>query len=196
MAETLLFAFHDETLYAFGRAEEYSASVFGGPSRAKMTGRAFGPKPLHHIARLGASHIPALGAHHMFDLPLIYGMYYCGGLGYRVDYGHQIELLYIETATPVDDCPYPDFPPLLPYIPLRLQAEPRPVCRAVSRYAGTTARRHDRCRAAARNNRVVAVGRLRRRRWRDDRVRVRPEKPDCRCAQCHPLRRKHLGRRG
>lgn len=127
MAETLLFAFHDETLYAFGRAEEYSASVFGGPSRAKMTGRAFGPKPLHHIARLGASHIPALGAHHMLDLPLIYGMYYCGGLGYRVDYGHQIELLYIETATPVDDCPYPDFPPLLPYIPLRLQAEP---CRA------------------------------------------------------------------
>ena len=124
MGESLLFAFHDETLYTFGRGEKDSASVFGGPSRARMAGRAFGPKPLHHIARLGACHIPALVAHHLFDLPLIYGMYYCGQQSYRVDYGHHIELLYIETATPVDDWPYPDFPPLLPYVPLQLQAEP------------------------------------------------------------------------
>lgn len=125
MAEILLFAFHDDTLYAFGRAEKYSASVFGGPSRAKVTGRAFGPKPLHHIACLAACHIPALGAHYLFDLPLVYGMHYdeCE-LRYRVDYGHQIELLDIVPAASLDGWPYPDYPPLLPYVPLRLQARP------------------------------------------------------------------------
>jgi hypothetical protein len=124
MAEILLFAFHDDAVYKFVRADTYSASVFGGPLRAKLSGRAFGPKPLHHIARLGACDMPALVGHQLFDLPLIYGMYYCGLQSYRVEYGHDIQLLYIETATPAEDFPYPDFPPLLPYLPLKLQAEP------------------------------------------------------------------------
>jgi len=126
MAETLLFAFHDETLYAFQRAERYSASVFGGPWRAKVTGQAFGPQPLHHIGRLAASHIPALGAHHLFDLPLIYGMHYdeCR-MRYRVVYGHEIELLDILPAASSDGRPYPGYPALLPYVPLRLQGQPR-----------------------------------------------------------------------
>lgn len=126
MAETLLFAFHDETLYTFRRADRYSASVFGGPSRAKVEGVSFGPKPLHFIARLSAAHIPALSTHRMFDLPLIYGMYYddCE-LSYRVIYGHEVELLGIAPRTSLEDWPYPDFPPLLPYVPLRLDDRPR-----------------------------------------------------------------------
>jgi hypothetical protein len=93
-----------------------------------MTGCAYGPKPLHHIARLGASHVPALSAHHLFDLPLVYGMHYSGcQLSYRVAYGHQIDVLDIEPPTSSDAWPYSDYPALLPYVPLRLQAEP---CRA------------------------------------------------------------------
>lgn len=128
MAEPLVFAFHESALYTFRRADKYSASVFGGPSRATVTGLSFGPKPLHLIARLGSRHIPALSHHHLFDLPLIYGMYYndCE-LSYRVSFGHQIELLAMEPAASIDDWPYSGFPPLLPYLPLQLDNRPRRV---------------------------------------------------------------------
>jgi hypothetical protein len=125
--ETLVFAFHDDRLYTFERADRRSASVFGGPLNANICGRPFGPKPLHVIACLGGWHIPALNEHQLVELPLIYGMYYGGRMDYRVKYGHHIELLGIEPASPSDDCPYPNFPPLLPYLPLRLDDTPRRV---------------------------------------------------------------------
>lgn len=126
MAEALVFAFHDNALYTFRRTDRYSASVFGGPCRAKLTGVSFGAKPLHHIARLGAAHIPVLGDHHMFDLPLIYGMYYDGcQISYRIAYGHHVELLGILPKTSLEDWPYSHFPPLLPYVPLQLDGKPR-----------------------------------------------------------------------
>ena len=125
MTETLVFAFHDDMLYAFQRTDTYSASVFGGPSRATVDGIAFGPKPLHLIARLGARHLPPLNNHCLFDLPLIYGMYYGGcRLSYRVHYGHHVELLHIAGSAPHDECR--DFPALLPYIPLQPDGAPQP----------------------------------------------------------------------
>jgi hypothetical protein len=125
-SEPLLFAFHADRLYTFERAPRHSPSVFGGPLPAGISGRPFGPKPLHLIARLAGWHIPALGENHLFDLPLIYGLNYdscC--LDYRVEYGHKVDLTAIAPAASSDDWPYANFPPLLPYVPLRLDDTPR-----------------------------------------------------------------------
>jgi len=124
--EPLVFAFHDKTLYTFERTDQHSASVFGGPLDANITGRPFGPKPLHLIARLRSRHLSVLGQRFVFDLPLIYGMQYDGcELSYRITKSHEIELLHIEPASSLDDWPYPNFPPILPYIPLRLDDTPQ-----------------------------------------------------------------------
>ena len=124
--EPLVFAFHDDRVYTFGRAEQRSASAFGGPLHATISGQPFGPRPLHLVACLGGRHIPALNSHRLIELPLIYGFYYDGcGLSYRVDYAHAIEVLGIDPATSSDEWPYPNFPPLLPYVPLRLDDTPQ-----------------------------------------------------------------------
>jgi hypothetical protein len=124
--EPLVFAFHDDKLYTFERTDQHSASVFGGPLHAKIIGRPFGPKPLHLIAHLRSWHLPVLGERFVFDLPLIYGMHYDGcELSYRIAKAHEIELLHIKPAESSDDWPYPHFPPLLPYLPLRLDDTPR-----------------------------------------------------------------------
>ena len=124
--EALIFAFHDDRLYTFERAPRHSPSVFGGPLPAHISGRPFGPKPLHLIARLAGWHIPALSDNHLFDLPLIYGLTYDGCcLDYRVAYGHTVELTGLTPAASSDDWPYANFPPLLPFVPLRLDDTPR-----------------------------------------------------------------------
>lgn len=125
-AETLVYAFHDQTLYKFERAERRTASWLGGPPPKEISGQPFGPKPLHQIARLGQLHIPALGAHYLTELPLIYGMHYGGcALSYRIESGHKVELLHIDPPSSSDDWPYANFPPLIPYVPLRLEDTPR-----------------------------------------------------------------------
>jgi hypothetical protein len=124
--EPLVFAFHDDRLYTFDRAAKRSPSVFGGPLTAAVRGPPFGPKPLHLIACLGGWHIPALNRHCLVELPLIYGLYYGGcRLDYRVELSRTVELLRIAPAAAPDDWPYPHFPPLLPYVPLRLDDTPR-----------------------------------------------------------------------
>jgi hypothetical protein len=120
----LVFAFHDNTLYTFERADRLTASCFGGTLR-KISGRPFGPKPRHRIASLGQLHIPE---RHISDLPLVYGMHYGGcELSYRVEPGWRVELLQIDPASSSEDWPYPNFPPLIPYVPLRLDDVPRRV---------------------------------------------------------------------
>src|SRR5262249_12507343 len=91
---------------------------------AKLSGIEHGPKPLHLIACLSSDHLPVLGRHHIYDLPLIYGMCYDGcTLEYRVDTGSQVELLKLSPTQSSDDWPYPNYPPLLPYVPLQIAAE-------------------------------------------------------------------------
>jgi hypothetical protein len=126
-AEPLVFAFHDSRLYTFERASRYSPSVFGGPLNAKISGRPFGPKPLHLVANLCGWHIPALSENQIVELPLIYGMHYSGcQMDYRLAFTHQVELLSIVPAASSDDWPYLHFPPLLPFAPLRLDDTPKP----------------------------------------------------------------------
>lgn len=128
--ETLIFAFHDGTLYTFERGDELSGSWFGGPLEATTSGSAFGPRPLHLIAMLGGEHIPmlkpTLDNNFRSEIPLIYGLQYNGcDLEYRVRSKDDVELLRLAPARSSDDWPYSNYPPLLPYIPLRLSHAPR-----------------------------------------------------------------------
>ena len=119
--ETLVYALHDKRLYKFERADRLSGSHFGGPLRAKFSGQTFGPKPLHLIACLGSLHIPVLSKPYLNQMPLIFGMHYDGcELSYRFDSDYKIEILRIDPAISLDDWPYANFPPLIPYMPLRL----------------------------------------------------------------------------
>ena len=122
----MVFAFHNDTIFVFERAYKSSASSFGGPLEAEIEGIAHGPKPLHMIARLGGMHIGALSSHYLTDIPLIYGMCYDAcEITYKVVYGHKIEVLKLSPSESSDDWPYRNFPPLLPYLPLRLSDVPR-----------------------------------------------------------------------
>lgn len=121
--ERLVLAFHNDKIFEFERASTLTASRFGGPMPGQVTGVAHGPKPLHLVADLASAHIPALN---WYGLPLVYGMHYnCGELVYRVHSSHSIEVLKLTPPQSLDDFPYPHFPPLLPFIPLRLADIPR-----------------------------------------------------------------------
>jgi len=119
--EQLVFAYCDGTSFAFERAPTHAWSMFGGPLEAKLSGVGHGPKPLHMIARLSSEHLPALARHHVFNLPLLYGMCYDGcSLEYRVELGLKVELLKLSPTESSDDWPYPNYPLLLPYVPLQI----------------------------------------------------------------------------
>src|SRR5438552_4560565 len=113
--------------FIFSSARSAAATrILAGRSQSGIIGQTFGPKPLHQVARLSAWHIPALGQNYTNPLPLIFGMHFDGcQLSYRVHSGHKVEILKIEPDRSLDDWPYPNFPPLLPYIPLRLEDTPR-----------------------------------------------------------------------
>jgi hypothetical protein len=124
--ETLVHAYHDGKAYEFERSDKHEGSAFGGAMPRKITGQAFGPKPLHQIACLSGLHIRALSAAHVHELPLVFGMHYDGcQLSYRVKSRYEIEILRITPAASLDDWPYKNFPPLIPYVPLRLKGPPR-----------------------------------------------------------------------
>jgi hypothetical protein len=126
--ETLVHAFHDGKLYEFERADEHTRSAFGGAMPRKITGQAFGPKPLHQIACLSGLDIPALSTAHIHQLPLVFGMHYDGcGLSYRVKSRNEIEILRIKPSVSLDNWPYENFPPLIPYVPLQLKDSPREI---------------------------------------------------------------------
>jgi hypothetical protein len=123
--EPLVYAFHDQTLYIFEQAERRAHSQFGGPPPNEIIGEPFGPKPLHQIACLSGHHITALSRSHLNPLPLIHGMHFDGcRLSYRVESSHKIAVLSIDPASSLDNWPYANFPPLLPYVPLHLRDTP------------------------------------------------------------------------
>jgi hypothetical protein len=123
--EQLVLAYCDGTVFSFERAHEHSESVLGGPMEYELSGIAHGPKPLHMIARLSSMHLSALGPR-LFDIPLIYGMCYDGcSIEYHVDSGGHIEIRRMSPTQSSDHWPYPHFPALLPYVPLRVGATRR-----------------------------------------------------------------------
>jgi hypothetical protein len=124
--EQLVFAYYDGTVFSFERAQRHSESIFGGPMEAKLSGIEHGPKPLHTIAQLASTHLRTtqLGAadrDNLFDIPLIYGMCYSGcNIEYHVDVVGHVEIRKMSPTQSSDDWPYPNFPLLLPYVPLQV----------------------------------------------------------------------------
>ena len=122
--EQLVFAYFNETLVSFERAYKSSASEFGGPVEATLSGVEHGPKPLHLIARLAAMDLrpkPLTERDKLFDIPLIYGMCFSGcNIEYHVDVRGHIDIRKMTPTDSLEDWPYPNYPLLLPYLPLRV----------------------------------------------------------------------------
>jgi hypothetical protein len=119
--QPLVEAYVNGAAYRFDIADELRPSYFGGPLDLQIRGQVHGPHPLHRIANISSVDLPELREKHIWDVPLIYGMRYDGcSLSYRLRIGSEIELAALDPAVSSDDFPYPDYPALLPYFPLRL----------------------------------------------------------------------------
>jgi hypothetical protein len=125
--EQLVHAYSDGTIFSFERAHKHSGSAFGGPMGVSLSGIEHGPKPLHTIARLAATdlritQLPPTRRDNLFDIPLIYGMCYDGcDIEYHVDtIVRHVELRKMSPTQSSDDWPYPNFPLLLPFVPLQV----------------------------------------------------------------------------
>jgi hypothetical protein len=128
-AEQIVRLFYDGTVYSFERAYEHSPFTFGGPFEGTQR-FSRGPRadpPLHMVASLSLGRIPKLGKRYGFqpELPLIYGFIYSGcEIKYRMKITGTIEILKLSPTTSCDDFPYKNYPPILPYVPLKI-SEPR-----------------------------------------------------------------------
>jgi hypothetical protein len=124
-AEKLVQAFYNGTIYSFVRSDVYSPSTFGGPPQVELLGVPHGPRPLHLLAYISGWHLNLpRGPFMSSGLPLLYGMSYEGcSLFYRV-LPSKVDILAIDPAKSSEDWPYPNYPLLLPHIPLT-PLEPR-----------------------------------------------------------------------
>ena len=102
--------------------DRFSWTHFGGPCEVTFTGPGSDPHCLHHILTLHSGVIPPLAQQPTAPaVPLFYGMQYDGCvLSYRVLKSSLCEIVELDPRDADADYPYPDYPRLLPYIPLRL----------------------------------------------------------------------------
>lgn len=116
--------FYDGCVYFLERADRWSPTRFGGPSSITISGIDHGPLRLHHIATLGGKNLPI--GKFFLEMPLFYGLRFDGcTLSYRRVSTQHMELLQLEPTVSSEDWPYPDYPPLLPYLPLRVARKHR-----------------------------------------------------------------------
>ena len=114
-------AYLDGIAYFLEPTDEYSGTRFGGPPHETFNGLRPGQCPLHHVLTIAAREVPPLGLSGESRVPFFYGMRYEGcRLSYRLDRYSNCKLLNLEPPRPTPDWPYPDYPPFLQYIPLRL----------------------------------------------------------------------------
>lgn len=118
---SLIEVFHNNIVYAYERADEYTDSWFGGPLEEQFLNAPPGPRPLHLVAGLAWQ----VSGSYVSLPPLVYGFNFDGcELRYRKK-PEGIEILEMVPEKSRDDFPYSNYPLILPYIPLRI-AERRP----------------------------------------------------------------------
>ncbi len=93
----------------------------GSAGRLQFSGIVHGPRHLHHIATLASDAFPDIDLRGLMGLSLFYGMCfsYCS-MSYRVTGTNRYALMELEPTESSKDWPYPDYPDLVPSIPLRL----------------------------------------------------------------------------
>lgn len=117
--------FHNGKAYFLERGKKLQASVFGGPPPdVAITGISHGPRKLHHILSLGGDCFEPLwhvvGGHQLY---LVFGMCFSGcQLTFKSMQYKGVEILDMTPTTSSPDWPYANYPDLLPYFILRLQA--------------------------------------------------------------------------
>jgi hypothetical protein len=112
----------DGTAYFLDRDDRFSGTYFGGPYEGTFNGLDEDSQTLHHILTLNRKIIPHLEHHRLgFGLSLFYGMQHEGcELAYRILGPMLCEVIELEPREACAVWPYPHYPRLLPYIPLRL----------------------------------------------------------------------------
>lgn len=114
-------AYYDGHACFYERASAPSSSRIGGLSDIQFSGIVHGPRRLHHILRLGSDELPGIQQKGFTGLSLFYGMCFDGcSMSYEVRDAIHYYLLELEPRKSSDDWPYPDYPDLLPSVPLRL----------------------------------------------------------------------------
>ncbi len=114
-------AYFDGHACFFERASIPSSSRIGGASDIKFSGFVHGPSPLHHIVTLGSDALPGIEQKGFASLSLFYGMCFDGcSMTYEVRDAIRYHLLELDPSESSDDWPYPEYPDLLPRVPLRL----------------------------------------------------------------------------
>src|SRR2546422_1919345 len=115
-------AYYDGTAYFLERDDRFSWTYFGGPYEGTFNGLDGDSQSLHHILTLHGGIIPPLEHHPLgLGVSLFYGMQHDGcELTYRILGPVLCEVIELEPREASADYPYPHYPRLLPYIPLRL----------------------------------------------------------------------------
>ncbi len=114
-------AYYDGQACFYERASAPSPSRIGGSSDVQFSGIVHGPRRLHHILTLGSDELPGIEQRGITGLSLFYGMCFSGcSMSYEVRDAIRYRLLELEPTESSDDWPYPDYPDLLPCVPLRL----------------------------------------------------------------------------
>jgi len=122
----------------------------------KFTGRSFGPRPLHHVMKLHSGILPGIEKKGFSELTFFYGIHYDGCVmkyeilpppestfleiedslsvasetGSKIgfpDLSSECHVLEMEPVQSSGNWPYPGYPDLLPYVPLKL-ADRIPCC--------------------------------------------------------------------
>lgn len=107
--------------YFLERGLRYTGAYFGGPSDITFVDKRNNAVQLHHILTLTPSVIPELQEYFVHDLPLFYGMRYDGcELTYRIPESSICKIVKLSPRDPMPHWPYPNYPLLLPYLPLSL----------------------------------------------------------------------------
>lgn len=105
--------------YFLERCNRYSPTYFGGPSDTTFTGVRSGDPQLHHLLTITGHVVVEMQDYHLYAVPLFYGFRYGGGdLTYRVTKRSSCKVIKLPEGKPSPDFPYPNYPALLPYIPL------------------------------------------------------------------------------
>ncbi|HEX4950376.1 MAG TPA: hypothetical protein VFZ34_27170 [Blastocatellia bacterium] len=114
-------AYYANRAYFFERSNRYSPTYLGGPSEVAFAKGRYSSTQLHHIFTITSSVIPEMQEDHVYEVPLFYGLRYSGcELTYRMPKNSTCKIVKLSPDEPSPNWPYPNYPSLLPYLPLSL----------------------------------------------------------------------------